>query len=97
MVATHCERCGARSAQDCADGGQCEHFAERLIATTGPYLGESQMTLARAREAFGELTTGLRVSSYLTFTTHDAIWVPVFDDFLVCRGYEARPRMEEED
>lgn len=26
IMTTHCEQCGAQSAQDCADGGQCRHF-----------------------------------------------------------------------
>lgn len=25
-LSSHCEQCGARSMQDCADGGQCAHF-----------------------------------------------------------------------
>lgn len=70
---------------------------EKHEATTGPYLGESEMTLERAREAFGQLHTDGWPLQYLSFTVMDTVWVPSFTIDLECVGYHVTAGMDHHD
>lgn len=66
-------------------------MTERHEPRTGPYLDETEMTLERAREAFGPLTEHSHgQTSWLTFQVLGARWVPSFTVDLECVGYEVR-------
>lgn len=75
-------------------------MTERHEVATGPYFGEYEMTVERAREAFGQLTSDGWPLQYLTFTVGDQVWVPQFNYYtarpLELTGYRAQSRMEED-
>ena len=64
---------------------------------TGPFLGETEMTIERATEAFGQLHTDAWPRQYLTFNVMEATWAPVFTMDLELAGYELREGMDHHD